>query len=78
MLFTADLRTFSEKLVEKIESTAVENGVEVESDAIVHAESVTRLQVSRKRVRRANEGTQREEILVEEDKFSKIKRRRKR
>jgi len=73
VLFTADLRAFSEKLVAKIESTAVERALKVESDAIVEVESATRLLV-----KRANEERQREEILVNEDKFSKIKRRRKR
>lgn len=73
VLFTADLRAFSERLVAKIESTAVERALKVESDAIVEVEAATRLVV-----KRANEERQREEILVDEDKFSKIKRRRKR
>ena len=78
VLFTADLRSFSERLVEKIKGTAVESAVKVESDTIVQVKSAARLQASRKRVKRANEESQREEILVEEDKFSKIKRRRRR
>ena len=78
VLFTADLRAFSERLVAKIESTAVGSALKVEPDAIVEVESATRLQASRKLVKRANEEPQREEILVNEDKFSKIKRRRKR
>jgi N-glycosylase/DNA lyase len=76
VLFTADLRAFSERLVEKIESTAVESEVKVESDTIVQVESATGLQASQKRVKRSSKKSQREEILVEEDKFSKIKRRR--
>jgi hypothetical protein len=72
VLFTADLRAFSERLVEK--STAVK----VESDTIVQVESATKLQTSRKHVKRANEEPEQEEILVEEDKFSKVKRRRRR
>ena len=76
VLFTADLRAFSERLIEKIDSTAAERIVKLEPDAVVKIDSVTTLQASRKRTKRAIEETKREEILVEEDKFSKIKRRR--
>ena len=75
VLFTADLRAFSERLVEKIDNTAAERIVKLEPDAMVKIDSVTTLQASRKRTNRAIEETKREETL-EEDKFSKIKRRR--
>jgi len=75
VLFTADLRAFSERLVEKIDNTAAERIVKLEPDAVVKIDSVTTLQASRKRAKHAIEETKREETL-EEDKFSKIKRRR--
>jgi N-glycosylase/DNA lyase len=78
VLFTADLRAFSERLVEKIAGTPVESAAKVESNTIIQVELPSRLQASRKRAKRASEELQREEIIVEEDKFSKVKRRRRR
>jgi N-glycosylase/DNA lyase len=76
VLFTADLRAFSERLVEKTETSISEDKVTVEKEGLAEIQSTTTITTSRKRVKVEDQNSERKEIIAEEDKFSRIKRRR--
>lgn len=76
VLFTADLRAFSERLVEKTETFISEEKVGLDKAGLVKVKSTTTITTSRKRVKVEDEDTEWKEIVAEEDKFSRIKRRR--
>ena len=76
VLFTADLRAFSERLLEKIETSVSERTIKVEREKIIEVDTVKTISRSRKRVKTENEDLERKEVIAEEDKFSSIKRRR--
>jgi len=76
VLFTADLRAFSERLEEKVKTSLSERAMKVEKQEVTEAQTVKTISASRKRVKIENEDLERKEVIAEEDKFSGIKRRR--
>jgi N-glycosylase/DNA lyase len=76
VLFTANLRAFSERLVAKVESTTSEVEIKGEKDAEVLVESTTESRVVAKKVKRAVDNDEHEVVAAEETTAKKSKRRR--
>jgi len=76
VLFTADLRAFSERLLEKTETSVSERAIKVEKEEVIEVDTVKTISASCKRVKIENEDLEPKEVIAEEDKFSSIKRRR--
>jgi len=75
VLFTADLRTFSERLVGKVKVEKKETKIKREGSAVAEERIVTATKTSVKRVKEEDEDEQLE-IKVEESKQRRTKRRR--
>lgn len=76
VLFTADLKTFSERLVAKAEDTVTFATVKNEGDAVTEVDSVVETKVTAKRIKREAE-SEHQVLEVHEETVRKTKRRRK-
>jgi N-glycosylase/DNA lyase len=76
VLFTADLKTFSEKLVTKIETGKVEVAIKKEVDAMTTVNTTLDTEITTKRVKRELDDGEHQVLEIKEKK-SKITKRRK-
>lgn len=77
VLFTADLKTFSERLVAKVETTKVEVAIKEEVDAVTTVDTSLETKVATKRIKREPDGSEHLLLEVKEKKTRTVKRRRK-
>jgi len=77
VLFTADLKAFSERLVAKAEVKEEEQSVKSEADGVEEVESIVRTKtVTKKRVKRAREKDEHHVLEVQEKVVKRNKRRK--
>jgi N-glycosylase/DNA lyase len=77
VLFTADLKTFSERLVTKVETSKVEVVVKEEGNVVQEVDILLETNIMKKKVKRELDD-QEEQLLKIEEKVTKVvKRRRK-
>ena len=76
VLFTADLRAFSERLVAKHESTSSETIIKEEAKELVVLETAAEARITSKLVKRANEETEHDVVSTERTTRTRAKRRR--
>lgn len=76
MLFTADLKTFSERLVAKVETIKVEVAIKEEVEAVTMVTEVES-KVSTKRVKSEPDDNEHQLLEVKEKKIRMIKRKKK-
>lgn len=77
VLFTADLKTFSEKLVTKKETVKLEVAIKKKVDAMTTANTTLDTETTTKRVKRELDDSEHQFLEIEEKKSKIIKRRRK-
>lgn len=77
MLFTADLRAFSERLVAKVEDQKEEIVVKEEESAVVETEIKTETKLTSKRVKREPADEEHQSLELNEFSLRKTKRRKK-
>ncbi|KAF2228849.1 hypothetical protein EV356DRAFT_521903 [Viridothelium virens] len=78
VLFTADLRAFSERLVAKLESQDVFEAVKVEADGAIEPVTVVKTEIVKdKRIKREFEEEERNVVEIQQNVVKKPKRRRK-
>jgi N-glycosylase/DNA lyase len=77
VLFTADLKAFSERLVAKAEVKEEEQSVKSEADGVEEVENIVRTKtVTKKRVKRAPERDEHQVLEVKEKAVKRNKRRK--
>jgi len=77
VLFTADLKTFSDRLVTKVEMTKSEVAIKEEGDVMTTINTLVETKVTTKRVKREPDDNEHQLLEVEEKKAKTAKRRRK-
>jgi N-glycosylase/DNA lyase len=77
VLFTADLKTFSERLVAKVESASEEIIVKDEADVVTKVERVVKSKVTTKSIKREPEDDASLLVETSSQAVKKVKRRRK-
>ena len=77
VLFTADLRAFSERLVEKTEVVKVETVIKEEGDDLIEKSIKEDVKVTSKRIKREPDESEHTVLKVEANTERKVKRRRK-
>lgn len=76
VLFTADLKAFSEQLLAKTEDTTTSIAVKLEGDSVVKVEEETKKSTSLKRAIKEEEGEEKQVIVAEQTTSRRTKRSR--